>query len=323
MNPEVAAPGLDGHAMRRAGVATLAVTALAIVLATWVDATVSARLGMLSSFVALSVPAVILVLPGWIEAARRFAERPGARWLVGLGAVAALVPERLARGSGADLATAAVYVAVVLAVTWPRRHRGTEAGWWDLVVVAAIWLPLELRWVGGDFKFLRLFGVDLVLYLFVVERGLIDPGRIVPVRRREFAVGVGAFLAFIAIAIPLAMATGFAAPGIADKSIGEWGLFVVATFWIIALPEELLYRGLMQGLLARVAPVPVALVLASVVFGLSHLNDGPADLRYVVLATLAGIAYGWAYLKTGNLAAPILTHFLVDILWRGGFAGLG
>ena len=46
-----------------------------------------------------------------------------------------------------------------------------------------------------------------------------------------------------------------------------------------------------------------------------------ANEGYVVLATVAGAAYGLAYLRTRNLAAPVLTHFLVDVTWRGFFAG--
>ena len=46
-------------------------------------------------------------------------------------------------------------------------------------------------------------------------------------------------------------------------------------------------------------------------------------LAYLVLASIAGVAYGYAYHRTGNIAAPTLCHFLVDITWRGFFAGVG
>ena len=49
-----------------------------------------------------------------------------------------------------------------------------------------------------------------------------------------------------------------------------------------------------------------------VLYGLAHFPDW----RYILLATPAGAAYGLAYLQTRNLAAPILTHFLVDAVWR-------
>jgi membrane protease YdiL (CAAX protease family) len=81
----------------------------------------------------------------------------------------------------------------------------------------------------------------------------------------------------------------------------------------------------MQGLIGRAIPgLWPALIIASILFGLSHMNNATPiapDWRYVALATLAGIAYGMAYLRTGNIAAPTLTHFLVDVTWRGFFAG--
>jgi membrane protease YdiL (CAAX protease family) len=48
-----------------------------------------------------------------------------------------------------------------------------------------------------------------------------------------------------------------------------------------------------------------------VLFGLSHLPDP----RYAVLATVAGAAYGWVYLRTGKITASGVTHALVDGVW--------
>ena len=55
------------------------------------------------------------------------------------------------------------------------------------------------------------------------------------------------------------------------------------------------------------------MAVASVIFGLAHLNNGPhPDIRYFLLATLAGGTYGLVYRRTGTLLAPALTHTLVD-----------
>ena len=47
------------------------------------------------------------------------------------------------------------------------------------------------------------------------------------------------------------------------------------------------------------------------VFGLAHLPDP----RYVLLAAIAGVAYGWVYLRTGKITASAITHALVDAAW--------
>src|SRR5688572_31601814 len=44
---------------------------------------------------------------------------------------------------------------------------------------------------------------------------------------------------------------------------------------------------------------------------LAHLPD----VRYVLLATLAGVPYGWLYLATRRITASAVTHALVDWIW--------
>jgi len=51
--------------------------------------------------------------------------------------------------------------------------------------------------------------------------------------------------------------------------------------------------------------------VTAVIFGLAHLPDP----RYVALATLAGVTYGWVYLRTGKITASAVTHALVDAVW--------
>jgi membrane protease YdiL (CAAX protease family) len=295
-------------------------------LAQALDAPPLERYARAASFALLSLPLLLLAVPAWRSWLRGRLGAGGRilRWCVGAGMLAALLPDRLARGRAEDLLGIAVYLAAALLLTLDRPVTPRPL-LRDLLLVALLWLPLELGWVHGDFVLLRLFGLNLLLLLYVLERPIWNPGAIVVTSRRELAWGVGAWLAFIALAIPLAMATGFASPGISTRSPGGWALLMVSTFWVIALPEEALFRGVMQGLIGRAIPgLWPALIIASILFGLSHMNNATPiapDWRYVALATLAGIAYGMAYLRTGNIAAPTLTHFLVDVTWRGFFAG--
>ncbi len=275
------------------------------------------------AFLLLFLPVVLLALPGWRRAAEQAACRAAFRWLAGGGLIGVMAMERLARGEPAHLPAIALYVLAVLTLSAPSR-RHPRPRWADLPLVLLLWLPIELKWVTGDFVLLRMLGLDLLLLLYMLERPIFDLGALIPVRRREWTVGLAAWAAFLVVSIPLALATGFAAPGVSDRTGGGWALFLFSTLIVIALPEEALFRGAMQGLLARAgASTWLAVGLASVLFGLSHLNNGPPDWRYVLLATIAGIAYGEAFRRSGNLAAPTLTHFLVDVTWRGFFAGGG
>lgn len=93
-------------------------------------------------------------------------------------------------------------------------------------------------------------------------------------------------------------------------------------FWIWApinllftcVGEEALFRGLIQSGFAKVLSKFsygkwIALATASIAFGASHFAGG---LSYVVLASLAGIFYGWVYMQSASLEFSVLTHFLLN-----------
>lgn len=50
-------------------------------------------------------------------------------------------------------------------------------------------------------------------------------------------------------------------------------------------------------------------ILVGVLFGLAHVGGG---YTYAMLATVAGIGYGYAYYRSGRIETAILTHFLLN-----------
>jgi len=112
----------------------------------------------------------------------------------------------------------------------------------------------------------------------------------------------------------LAVAIGYVRLDI--KFPPEGLIWAWANLFFTCLPEEAFFRGFLQrNLQAAMTPSryagPVALTLASIVFGLSHLGGG---LTFTVLATVAGFGYGWVYQRTGAIEASIGVHFLVNAL---------
>lgn len=80
--------------------------------------------------------------------------------------------------------------------------------------------------------------------------------------------------------------------------------------------EEAFFRGfiqkhLMQGLSKIRYGDALAIAIAAVLFGLRHYMGG---INYILLATVAGIGYGWAYRHTGRIEASILIHFSLNSL---------
>lgn len=97
----------------------------------------------------------------------------------------------------------------------------------------------------------------------------------------------------------------------------------LAIFFLIALPEEILFRGTIHRYLERVlrwAP-RFTLILSSIIFGASHLNNPPNVGYYFILASIAGWFYGRTYLRTGKIVPAALVHLMVDWIWGVLFAG--
>lgn len=98
-------------------------------------------------------------------------------------------------------------------------------------------------------------------------------------------------------------------------------------FASIGVVEEILFRGAIQNLLRhRLKPI-CALVIASAVFGMAHVNkralgyDVP-NWPYAGVATIAGLGYGFVFWKTNSITASATVHAMVDAMWilflRGG-----
>lgn len=196
----------------------------------------------------------------------------------------------------------------------------------DFIAVLLIWLPVEFRWM---YKLLPyppplthtltiLLAVNTALAAFLFTRQLSGIGYAVE-WRRGFSMAVAFnFLVFIAIAIPLGEALGFLQFALSLTRLRSVPLAAVGILFFTAWPEELLFRGLLQNLLARSLRNEWAgLIAASLVFGASHLNNGGfPNWRYGILATIAGIFYGRAWMRTGSLLPGAIVHALVDVLWH-------
>lgn len=73
--------------------------------------------------------------------------------------------------------------------------------------------------------------------------------------------------------------------------------------------EELLFRGVIQTGLERALNEPIALIAASIVFGILHWHSA----IYALIAAIMGLWLGALYIMTDNLLAPMITHALYDM----------
>jgi CAAX protease family protein len=87
-----------------------------------------------------------------------------------------------------------------------------------------------------------------------------------------------------------------------------WQLVVISL--VAGACEEVFFRSVFQGGLARYIGAIPALVVASVIFGCFHW----VTKAYAVVATLIGAYLGVLWLVAGNLLAPITAHAVYDFV---------
>jgi membrane protease YdiL (CAAX protease family) len=196
----------------------------------------------------------------------------------------------------------------------------------DYAAAAIVWLPVELRWMYRLFPFPPQLTHTLTILLalstgvaaFVVVRRLEGVGYAIEWVRGSGWIVLSHFLLFAAIAVPLGIAIGFIAFDPSIARLRSLPVAVIGITFFTAWPEEFLFRGTLQNLFSRTLKSQwIGLGVASVVFGLSHILHAPyPNWKYVILATIAGIFYGHAWMKTGSLLPGALVHALVDISWH-------
>jgi hypothetical protein len=99
-------------------------------------------------------------------------------------------------------------------------------------------------------------------------------------------------------------------------------LLLPVQFLLTAPAEELLYRGVVQGLFRRAYGIVPGILVASALFGLIHypaLAATETNGIFVVIAILAatGVVLGTLYEYTGNLLIPIVVHAVWNTLVFG------
>lgn len=229
----------------------------------------------------------------------------------------------------------ALYAILPVAIAWLLLHAAQadaeqRGNWRDAVILLVLGLAVDLRWFESAWPtglraLNELFLVDAGLYGFLAIRNLSGTGFDFHLRWDDWKIGLRELALFAPIVILLGIALGFIHPHKNLPGIGsvityaEHALILrwILIFFFTAIPEELFFRGWVQNLLERRTGRRAALVLASIVFGLSHFNKRAAHFnwRYVILATIAGIFYGRAWRQQRRVPASTITHATVDWLW--------
>jgi membrane protease YdiL (CAAX protease family) len=192
----------------------------------------------------------------------------------------------------------------------------------DLVAILMLWLPLEAgagaslvpRPAQGVLHAV-VYGVAilLALVLFLLYREMPGMRYHVPQRWRDIGNAALGWAVLVAILIPFGLGIGFMQGPHAPRATGGGLLLRIAfIFFGTALPEEILFRSLIQNwLVQRFGESNRTIGVAALVFGAAHLDNGPQPLpnwRYMIVATIAGFVFGKVFQKSTSVIASALTH---------------
>jgi uncharacterized protein len=280
---------------------------------------------------ALGVAAVLfafelfLASPGVLEQARQALGEHGAAFapLIPLFAVLIYTIGVSANWKMALIGVAYALLPALLVASSAGKPPGTPT---DYLAAIIVWLPVEFRWMYRLFPYPAQLThtLTILLALSTGVAAFVLLGRLEGVGyaiewRRGFAENVLAhFGIFAAMAVAIGIRIGFLTYDPSVARLRSLPLTIIGILFFTAWPEEFLFRGILQNLFSRTFKNQwTGLILASIIFGLSHIFHAPyPNWKYVALATIAGLFYGHTWMKTKSLFPAALVHALVDILWH-------
>jgi len=308
-----------------AAVVWTAIVALAGLLGNWLG------YGGRQFALALGVAAVLfafelfLAAPGILEYVRKPWGGRGAL-LAPLAPLIAVVVYSFGVSGKPLLAVAGAAYAVVPALLMASSAGKAPGSWEDYAAVVVLWVPVQFHWMYRLFPYPPplthtlsiLMALSTGVAAFVMVRKLEGVGYAIE-WRRGFAWNFGFhYVVYAVIAIVLGLRIGFITFAPTVTRGPSLPVSVLGILFFTAWPEEFLFRGVLQNLFSRTLKNEWAgLAIASVIFGLSHLHHAPyPNWKYVLMATIAGLFYGRAWMKTGSLVPGTLVHAAVDISWH-------
>lgn len=206
--------------------------------------------------------------------------------------------------------------------------------WSDVLLILWLWLPLEFavgaRWIpkpAQPLLHIAAYGLSiaLALVLFLLCRRLKGMKYNLPRSWRDLANILLGFAVVFPVLFFLGRALGFVEPFHVTRGVsaGRLALEFLLILAATALPEEILFRALIQNsLMQKLGKNARTLLLAALVFGCAHLNNGPQPLpnwRYLILATIAGAVYGTVFEQSSSIFASAILHALINTLKHSFF----
>ncbi len=181
------------------------------------------------------------------------------------------------------------------------------------------WLPVELDLIPANLsqgEFSGYFTTLVLLAHYLLKK---DEAIDFSVKPTEWGTILKVFALLAIILIPAGIATGFLSVRVNTSISGILSFPLI--FFVVAYPEELLFRAYLFRILRGRFSMFKTLLISSLIFGIAHLNGPEGGFLYFLFATIAGMGYGYVYLKTGRVSNSSYLHALIDYTWILFFGG--
>lgn len=191
---------------------------------------------------------------------------------------------------------------------------------WRTAVLLRTWRPAQNPMLSTPENALRLILVGICIALGAIAD--VDAARLgwtftdLPgqaLRGTLWGLGLAFLFGFLTRSLIARTGRRFYSPLVLElilpKSHHEFFLLAFAMIPAVLL-EELLYRSLLIGGLTPLVPSAVLIVVVGVVFGLLHTPQGTWG---TLGATLAGILFGWLFVREGSLVLPVVAHYVANL----------
>jgi uncharacterized protein len=125
---------------------------------------------------------------------------------------------------------------------------------------------------------------------------------------------------FILVFILLALSSFFKFVHLDPKLPNSLLVWIPHNLFVVCVAEEALFRGFLQKKLSllfnlrfnsSIVVSYLSIMCAAILFGLMHVAGG---IRYILLAAVAGIGYGYLYVRTKRIEAAIIGHFGLNLM---------
>ena len=100
-------------------------------------------------------------------------------------------------------------------------------------------------------------------------------------------------------------------------------VLIVIYALLFAVPEEIIFRGIVQNFLQNSLGIMMVVIISSGIFGLAHLPNGGKGLhpkdwnwRFAAVTFLAGLPLSTIFAVTGSLLIPTLLHAFFLIFFK-------